>query len=136
MATPLTSPVVLGDVVTHIESPQVCYESITLTNNTGAELNVYPGYPLNESGGVWDPTLATEEGSIDGLLAEKVEGLAAAGTRVVQILKRGPAVVNVDSLPATDVADDAFNEASIVTRLAALDIIAREEPDVQETQDT
>jgi hypothetical protein len=130
MTTTLTKPRTEGDVVIRNFDPEYCYDSVTITNNSGAERDFVPGTPFNESGGTWDPTQDTEEASIDGILVEHVKGLANNGTKVVRMLVRGPAVLNRDALPTVDYTNTAFNLATVATRLLALSppIICRREP--------
>jgi hypothetical protein len=138
MGTPLTLDKRLGDFLIHEESQEYCRESITLTNDESAAGSFEIGFPLLESGGTWTPARTAEHASVDGVLLENVDNLAAAGTKVVAVLRRGPAVINQNKLPAADYADAAFVAAELVARLAALSppIIAKSEPTKTSTQTT
>lgn len=138
MATVLSTAPKLGDILIWELAPEYNRESITLTNDEASEIDLDYGHPLIESGGTWTPAVQGEENAVDGLLAEEVKALAASATKEVKILKRGPAVINIDKVPDNDVADAAFNKTTLQTRLEALSppFVVRSEPTVVSTQTT
>jgi hypothetical protein len=101
-------------------------------NSTSAgDLNGFNplGQPVKASGNNYVFVLATDEASTIGLVADQrllnLLHSATSGERYL-ILRRGPAVIDYDAIPANDVAagggsaGTAFTVATIVTALAAL----------------
>lgn len=129
--TPKTHYTPIGDIVVEEYSPAFCRESKTVTNSTGAAIDLVPGHPMDDN----VPVVAGDEASIDGLLMERCY-LENGESAKVPVLARGPAVVNKDALPDEDYSEDALDLDDYETALLAMGIIVREEPDLQLTQET
>lgn len=120
-----------GDFLIHEESGQVCRESKTVTNSTGALLTLPAGYPMDDN----VPVVQGGEAGCDGLLLE-TQIFEIGEVRKVAVLARGPAVINKNALPLVDRSDDTFTLATLVTALTALGIICRAEATIQGEQTT
>jgi len=130
--TPKTDYTAIGDIVVNEYSPVFCRETKTITNSSGAVMDLVPGTPMDDNVPVIDGT----EANTDGLLLERVY-LENGEVAKAAVLARGPAVINQDAIPLTDYAGDTMTLATIVTALESLeDIVCREEPSLSETQDT
>jgi len=81
------------------------------------------GQPVKLVSDVWQFVLATDEANTGGLfMDQRLLTLAHGATSddLFMILVRGPAVIDKDALPTTDIEGTALTNATIVTALAAL----------------
>lgn len=131
----------LGDVFQSLYHPAYCVESYKLVNPIAAEVDLENpcGQPVKASGGNRVFVQDTDEANATGLLMwDKPISFTASQTTdfPYPILVRGPAVINQDSLPTTDINGDAFTIATLVTAYAALSpkIIVQREPTKTSTQ--
>lgn len=116
----------LGDLVRSIFNPGYNYISSTIVSPAGAVAtpNVrLLGQPVKVSGGNHILVLAADIANATGIIAD--DGFfdlpVAAGTLTnVTVLKRGPAIVHADALPALDVNGGAINAANFQAALAGL----------------
>ncbi len=72
----------------------------------------------------------------DGLLIQPVTLMPGMATIKCAVLRRGPAVINIDALPDEDIAGSTINKTTWRTAIEALGIVCRTEPEVQEEQTT
>ena len=76
---------------------------ITLTNQTGAAVDLAPGEIIESTAATAGQV--TDVGNLGHwVLMEKVDALAAAGTKVVSVLARGAAIINEDALTVQSAA--------------------------------
>jgi hypothetical protein len=144
MATPLSKGRTQGDIFRHVHHPSYCLVSAKLVNPdaTARAAQSLLGQPVKASGANYVLVKSTDEAAAIGLVFS--EGLIALGASEVTakkyaILRRGPAVIDRDSLPANDVAGTAFDTvAELVTAYAALSppIIPVDQPDTYSEQTT
>jgi hypothetical protein len=116
----------------------------TITNKSGQAMeagDLKPGYPLNLNGTTWETLDDASEASADGFFVDgrvsPALAIDAATTLEYQILVRGPAIVNLDAVPAP-AEGGAYNLADLKTRMLALNppIIVLREPTAETTQTT
>lgn len=131
--TPKTNFKPIGDIVVDEYSPIFCREEKTITNSSGAVMDLVPGHPMDDN----VPEVAGNEAQVDGILMERVY-LEDGQSAKAAVLVRGPCVINKDALPDDDYAGDALNKDDIETALLALsrNFLLREEPTLQLTQET
>lgn len=131
----------LGDLIRYELNPSFTREQYTLRNATGASATLTNpmGYPVKFNANKMELALSGDEATVDGLLLQATdEDAIATGTDYAggkrAILVRGPAILSKDQLPINDVAGDAFVQANLITRLAALNIVVKSEPAEQTVQ--
>ncbi len=123
-----------GDVFIHMESMEYCTRGEKVTaQDTTVNLDNVVGYPVLYSGGKYKLAKAGDEANITQLIV-KGDPIVALATTVdspvkYQLLVHPPAIINSDKLPTEDYAGAAFNMATIITRLKALNYEIRDEPD-------
>jgi hypothetical protein len=132
----------LGNVFKWLTHPGFNLVSAKLVNPVNAALTLTDpcGLPVKASGSNYVVVLATDEANAIGLLYwDKPIDLTALGTSDMKypFLLRGPALFDKDSLPTNDIAVSpaAYTNATLVTALAARNIIAQSEP-VKTSQQT
>lgn len=122
-----------------------CRDAVTIKNvcgNTVPAGGIGVGYPLNLNGSQYETAVATGEAGVDAIVIDprKIPELAddEITAEKYQVLVRGPALVNKSAIPTNDAttAATAFTLATLVTRLAALDIQVLVEPATEEIQTT
>lgn len=141
--TTLTRGRSLGDIIKWLSHQGYnCISGVFRNASGGTLTNVQIlGQPVKASSTKFVPVLATDESSAIGIVMTDQKVTLANNTDLgnkVLILRRGPALINSDALPAADVAGTSFTVATLVTAYAALSppIIAQTEPDTVETQST
>jgi hypothetical protein len=131
---------VVSDILKWDVHPGFTRVSGQFKNTTGAQIDAgyILGQPVKLSAGYWVPVLATDEANVEGLLIyqDLIEDLANAGVLPgkVNVLVKGPAIINTDNVPAADVAGDALNWATIAANLDNMTFVTN--PDTTETQTT
>lgn len=115
----------LGDLLKELFSEIYQVGSYKLVNPdaTARDAQIILGQPVKASSSNMVFVKATDEASTVGLVLWN-QPVALGVSEITQdlypVLRRGPAVINSDCLPAADVAGTAFTVATIVTALAAL----------------
>lgn len=131
-----------GDFLAHFESAQVCFESGTLKNGSGVDLEGLDmiGQPLKTVGANYEPALEIDSAAgITGWLLESGRLTLANGEtldRKVLVLARGPAAINKLQIPSTDVAGTPFTEANLIAAAEAVNIQIMDEPPETSIQQT
>lgn len=138
----LTKRKVLGDVLKYLLSSFFCLESATVKNTSGSTVTVTEpvGYPVKLTGSQLCLAVAGDEANVVGLILTQSSFEELANNAITagphSILKRGPAVVDLDQLPTLDCEGAAFNVTTLATRLLTLDIVCRSEPETVSEQTT
>jgi hypothetical protein len=99
-----------------------------LSATTALQGAIPVGYPVKFTTDHWETVLNGDEAATQGLwLGDPgtqpfLEQLAQNATSALpgQVLYAGPAIIDKDKIPATDIAGAALNQATIVTALLAL----------------
>jgi hypothetical protein len=132
-------PVTIGDLLKSEENAMLSRESVTITNNTGAEIALVVGHPLDLAGTLDArtavPVIAANIANTDAILLEHAV-LADGESRKLPALVRGPAAINRDVLPENDYDGDPITLANYITRIQAIGIVVRVEPSIQAEQTT
>jgi hypothetical protein len=115
-----------------------CRTAGTIQNKSGVTIvkgAMTVGLPVKLVGTQWVTVAAADLANTGGLLlvddaAAIPEALAADAitAKTYQILTRGPALINKSIIPTTDLAGAAITLATLVTRLATLNIQTMVEP--------
>lgn len=138
-----------GDLLVHMESHQKCQKTALINNPTASEviMSDMVGYPLVAATDVapytqpahetiFDLAVAGQEASAVALfISPNGETIPAnsVGTRLsCCLVKPDGVVLNQDKLAINDVNGVAFNQATLRTRLKALDYELRQEPTLSE----
>lgn len=131
----------LGDLLKAFWHAGYCLASTKLVNPIASAITLTNplGQPLKVSGSNYVFVQDGDESNTTAiLLHDKPIVLSSAGTtdELYPILVRGPALIDKDALPATDVNGDALTASTIVTALAGLSpkIIGLSEPSKTSTQ--
>lgn len=144
--TTLTERTRESDFLKHFYHPEYCFESATIKNNNSADAaagDILPGLPLLLNSTQWETVAAASVSGMDGFYIGDgnvpCEAIAASATSVkkYRILARGPAIVNLDALPA-DLDGAAFTVSTVLTAMAAFSPPIRQyrEPTQTSTQTT
>lgn len=134
MTTFLSANKVLSDGLIWEVDRQITMESHIIRNPTALAVVLLDPllFPLNLNAGKMELAVSGGEAGVDGLLmlVEPQDSRPATSDYPVKqmVLVRGPAVIRKAMLPALDGAGVAFTIATLVTRLAALQIFAHDEP--------
>lgn len=128
--TTKTKGITLGDLLIHEESALFCRTLGTIKNGEATAVTLVVGMPVIADSTNFELALAAEHASINGILLEGGDTIAATTTssKKYPVLVRGPAVLNSAKLPTADQADSAWSLANIKTRLLTLNIITKDEP--------
>lgn len=110
------------------EEVEVDVDALNLTT----DLVLPAGYPLDGN----ELEVAAGIAGCDGLLLQPVTLTTDMVSIKLAVLRRGPAVINMDQLPLVDKAGATINRTTWATALAALGIVVRYESDFQEEQTT
>jgi hypothetical protein len=139
----LTRARALGDVFKWLMHPGYNLVSAKLVNPVAAAITITDpcALPVKASGANYVIVLATDEANAIGLLyfdKPITLGISATSALLYPFLIRGPALIDKDALPANDVAvsPGAYTNATLVTALAARNIIAQSEPTKTSQQTT
>lgn len=132
---------VLGDLLRAFWHAGYCIGSYKLVNPIASAITLTNplGQPLKVSGANYVFVQDGDEANVTALLLhDRPILLTSSGTtdELYPVLLRGPALIDKDALPATDVNGDALTIATLVTALAALSpkIISLVEPTKVSTQ--
>lgn len=141
MPTLLEANKVLSDGLVMEQSRQFVMEAHIIRNKEVAAVVLDDPllYPVKLNAGKMELALAADAATISGLLMfVEPQGSIPATSDLAKkqmVLVRGPAVIRKAMLPAVDLAAGAaFTIATLVTRLAALNILCHDEPAQQSTQ--
>lgn len=136
--TTFTKRLKIGDLVKWEVLSLYCRDAGTIKNRgsgTLAQGGLVVGMPLIYSSSQWGTLLATEEASCAGIFlgndSDRINEPLAANAITVgkyQILVGGPAIINKSLLATADVNGVNFTMATLLTRLAALNIKTEQEP--------
>lgn len=128
----------ISDLVKWEVNSLFCRDSVKVKNTNAAALpagGLTLGTPLVNNAGVWETAQTTQENTIDGIFlgndSDRISEALAAGATTAgyyQILIRGPALINKAILPSTDGDGGALVLATMLTTLAALNILPLTEP--------
>lgn len=114
----------IGDLLVSKFDAHYCFDGRKIANASGADQSLKTiGLPVKTSGDDWVVVLATDEASTEGLLIETRAIDVANGEksqRPMNVLVRGPAVVDISAFPDNDPAGTAYTKATIKTALEAL----------------
>lgn len=141
MGTPLTKTQQPSDLVKWETSHIFCREGGTYTNGSGAEVTIEDGvgYPItyNDSTGAVTLCLQATEADVNAVMVAKGKHTVADGDSIdVEVIRRGPAILNEAALATEDVASDSFTLATLKTNLEAEDFQFTAEAVETETQST
>lgn len=143
ISTSVTKGKTLGDVFKWLMHPGFNLVSAKLVNPVAAAMTITSpvGLPVKASGSNYVIVLATDEANAIGLLYHDKPitiGSSATSDLLYPFLIRGPALIDKDALPTADVAvsPGTYTNATLVTALAARNIIAMSEPTKVSTQTT
>jgi hypothetical protein len=141
--TPLTKGRSLGDVIRHVWHNGYNYVSGSLVNpDASARVGVnLLGQPVKASGNDFVLIKSSDEASAIGIVAEDLKvdlAISEVTLKKYLILRRGPALIDRDSLPVLDVAGGTLTPATIATALLALSppIVFQTQPTVMSEQTT
>lgn len=114
----------IGDLLVSHFDPAYCFEGRKIANASGSDQTITTiGIPVKTSGDDWVAVLATDEANTEGLLIETRSINVADGEKSqskMNVLVRGPAVVDISAFPDKDPAGTAYTKATIKTALEAL----------------
>lgn len=102
-------------------------ETKTVTNSGETDMDLAPGYPMDDN----VPVVAANIANTDGLLADRLV-IPAGESRQAAVVARGDVVVIKDGLPTADYAGDAINMTNFASAVTALGFVVRTEPDAEE----
>ena len=143
ISTSLTQGRKLGDVFKWLMHPGFNLVSAKLVNPIASVITITSpaGLPVKASGANYVIVLATDEANALGLLYWQnpiTLGASAVSDLLYPFLIRGPALIDKDALPTQDVAASpgTYTNATLVTALAARNIIAMSEPTKTSQQTT
>lgn len=133
------------DFVKRFDSKEYCFDAVTIKNTAGVALDagaILPGTPLLYNTDHYELVAAGSVSGMDAFFADDQPSeelaIGATSTKKYQILKRGPAIVNLDQIPADLYTGAAFNLTTVADAIAAFNppIEVFREPETSTTQTT
>lgn len=123
----------VGDLLVWDTHPSFCRGEGNIKHGTLAiDEESMLGMPVKKVSGNWQPVLDGDEANVEALVLSHEALELAANTvspKKYLVLERGPAVINEDAIPTTDIEGDSYTVSTIVTALNALDIRVVQEPE-------
>lgn len=132
----------IGDVIIFELTPEYNRVSALVKNGGAAAVDILNpmGFPVKSDGaGGYAIAYAGDEASVIGMIVfmkELAIGIGVYSAFTVPILVRGPAVIDISSVPTQDAAASpgTFNLTTLATTYKGLNIIPYTEPSIVATQ--